>query len=70
MDAPVTMGGPLYGMNIEKVTAGPDYPTGFKYTRELLPSERQSVWKDAMYFWPFPAADNYKMKNFTPNALW
>jgi hypothetical protein len=69
-DAPTTMGGTLYGMDVEKITTSPAYPTGYKYTVLPLVAERQSIWMDAMYYWPFPTEDNYKMKNFTPNALW
>lgn len=69
-DAPVTMAGPLYGMDIEKVPVSATYPTGFKYTRIKLPAERQSTWKDAMYYFPFEQEDMFKMKNFTFNEVW
>lgn len=72
-DAPVTMAGPLMGMNIEKLAAGYDavaFPRGYKHTRVELPSERQSKWKDAMYYFPFGTQDNYKLKSFRPNELW
>jgi hypothetical protein len=69
-DAPVSMAGPLYGMLIEKVTVTPQYPTGYKYTRVPLPANRQSKWKDAMYYLPFMVQDVYKMKNFVPNESW
>jgi hypothetical protein len=65
---------PNWGVDIEQVKATapfpPAYPTGFKYTRVLLPPERQTIWKDAMYYFPFPTDDMFKMKNFTPNAIW
>ena len=64
MDAPVTMKGPLIGMNIEKVSVSPTYPIGFKHTRVALPANRQSNWKDEMYYIPFKSEDYFKMKNF------
>lgn len=70
LDAPAAMGQVLYGMNIEKVPVTTTYPKGFKYTRVPLPSDRQSMWKDAMYTFPFTTEDNYKMRNFTPNPIW
>lgn len=73
MDAPVTMAGPLIGMDIERLPAGYDvavYPTGYKYTRIPLPDNRQTKWKDPMYYLPFMVDDIYKMKNFTPNENW
>jgi hypothetical protein len=73
MDAPVSMAGPLIGMDIEKLAAGYDpliYPTGYKYTRVPLPDNRQSKWKNAMYYLPFMVDDIYRMKNFTPNESW
>ncbi|HOI49959.1 MAG TPA: RagB/SusD family nutrient uptake outer membrane protein, partial [Prolixibacteraceae bacterium] len=73
MDAPQTMAGPLYGMDVEKLPSGYDktqYPTGYKYTRILLPADRQSRWKDEMYYFPFDNDDMYKMKNFVPNPVW
>ncbi len=73
MDAPQTMAGPLYGMDVEKLPSGYDktqYPTGYKYTRILLPADRQTRWKDEMYYFPFDNDDMYKMKNFVPNPVW
>lgn len=69
-DAPVSMSGPLYGMDIKKVTVSSGYPTGFQYTRVLLPVKNQSAWKDAMYYFPFEQKDMFKMKNFTFNEQW
>lgn len=69
-DAPRTMSQTLMGVTIEKVTTSPTYPTGFKYTRTAEASDRQAVWKNAMYYFPFLAADGYKMKNFVVNELW
>ena len=71
MDAPVTMAGPLYGVDIEKVAVSAAYPTGFKYTRNVpIDPITQTSWKDAMYFFPFPMEDGFKMKNFVTNEPW
>jgi len=73
LDAPAVMSGTVYGMSIEKLAAGYDanlYPTGYKYTRMPLSGDRQPLWKDYMYYLPFPEAEMYKMKNFEPNPLW
>lgn len=69
-DAPVVMAGPVIGIDVEKVPVNTTYPTGYKYTRQPLPEDRQSHWKEAMYFLPFPTDDSFKMKNFLPNELW
>lgn len=69
-DAPKVMGGTLYRMNVEKVPSSTTYPTGFKYTRMPLSSDRQTRWKEAMYYLPFNTEDMYKMKNFVPNEVW
>ena len=70
MDAPLAYGQVLYGMDVEKVPVSATYPKGFKYLRVPLPADRQSLWKDAMYTFPFTTEDNYKMRNFTPNPIW
>lgn len=72
LDAPVTMQGPLMGMTIEKVPVSPEYPIGFKHTRVPIPANRQSIWKDEMYYLPFKTEDYYKMKNFdmSINPMW
>jgi hypothetical protein len=69
-DAPVAYAGPLMGVDIEKVAVSPTYPTGFKYERRPLSADRQSNWKDAMYYLPFNTEDTYKMKNFVSNEVW
>ncbi len=69
-DAPTVMAGPLMAMDVEKVTTSTTYPKGYKYTRMPLLAERQTRWKDAMYYFPFNTSDNYKMKNFVPNIVW
>lgn len=69
-DAPVCYGGPLMGVTIEKVPQSSTYPTGFKYERYALSADRQSNWKDAMYYLPFNTEDTYKMKNFVSNEVW
>jgi hypothetical protein len=69
-DAPVCYAGPLMGVTVEKVAVSPTYPTGFKYDRYPLSSDRQSNWKDAMYYLPFNTEDTYKMKKFVSNEVW
>jgi len=68
--APAAYAGPLMGMDIEKVPVSATYPLGFKHTRVPLSSDRQSNWKDAMYYLPFNTEDTYKMKNFVSNEVW
>jgi starch-binding outer membrane protein, SusD/RagB family len=71
MDAPVTMSGPVYKVDIEKVPVSSNYPTGFKYSRNVpIPANHQTGWKNAMYYFPFPMEDTYKMKNFVTNESW
>ena len=69
-DAPVCYAGPLMGVDIEKVPPTTTYPTGFKYTRYALSADRQSNWKEAMYYLPFNTEDTYKMKKFVSNEVW
>ena len=69
-DAPKVMGGTLIRMDVEKVAVSTTYPTGFKYTRMPLSADRQTRWKEAMYYLPFNTEDMYKMKNFVPNEVW
>jgi len=73
MIAPETMSQTLMGMNVEKLAPGYDeneYPTGFKYTRVPLPSDRQVSWKDEMYYFPFLPDDMFKMSLFEANPSW
>lgn len=70
MDVGTVMSGKVMGVDIEKVPVSTTYTTGYKYTRVVLPSERQTVWKEAMYYWPFDKEDNWRMKNFVPNEVW
>lgn len=80
MEAPAAMSTPIMGMDIEKVSVSPTYPTGYKYTRVPLPANRQTVWKDYMYWLPFSTGgsssgagstpDAYKMKLFIQNPVW
>jgi len=69
-DAPKVMGGVLYRVDIEKVPVSTSYPTGYKYTRQPMSSDRQTRWKEAMYYLPFNTEDMYKMKNFVSNEVW
>ena len=68
--APQTMSQTLTGMYIEKVPVSDEYPCGRRYVRQPIPNNRQSNWKNAMYYLPFPAAEANKMKNFVNNELW
>ena len=69
-DAPTAYAGPLMGVDIEKVAVSTTYPIGFRHTRIPLTADRQTSWKDAMYYLPFATSDIYKMKNFVPNVAW
>ncbi|MCX6321112.1 MAG: RagB/SusD family nutrient uptake outer membrane protein [Bacteroidia bacterium] len=70
MDLQTIMSSTLIGMDIEKVTATPAYPIGFRHTRKPLSQDRQVVWKPQMYYLPFNNADNLKMTKFVPNPVW
>ncbi|MDY3783680.1 MAG: RagB/SusD family nutrient uptake outer membrane protein [Candidatus Cryptobacteroides sp.] len=68
--APKTMTKTLMGMYVEKVPVSAEYPLGRKFERRAIPSNRQSTWKDAMYYIPFPVEEANKMKNFVNNPIW
>jgi len=70
MDAPAIYQTTLYGMIIEKVPVSTTYPTGFKYSRAPIPSDRQISWREAMYYFPFSSGDYDKMKNFVATDKW
>ncbi len=71
MDAPTIMSGKLYGIRATKLEAPTaEYPTGFKYERVELSSDRQVAWKNAMYYVPIPESELLKMKNYVPNEAW
>lgn len=71
MDAPEIGRSTLYGMRATKVATSADYPTGFKYERFALPSNRQIAWKnDGMYYFLFQNSDLLKMSNYTPKMDW
>lgn len=67
--APEMMSGTLYGMYVESVTKSAEYPIGRKFEVRPLPNNRQCVWKDYMYYLPFPDTEAYKLKNFV-NWTW
>lgn len=71
-DAPKLMNEPSRRMDIEKVPVSDEYPTGYKYDDSgELPLTRQVKWtSDAMYYFPFPIAEENKMQNFKPNQRW
>ena len=54
----------LYGMDIELIGGKK------KYTRFELEDARQPTWKPCMYYFPLPADEASKMKNFVNNAYW
>ncbi len=68
--APKTMSQTLMGMYIEKVPVSDEYPAGRRYERRAIPSNRQSTWKESMYYLPFPTDEANKMKNFVNNEVW
>lgn len=70
MIAPQTMNQTLYGMEVEKVTPSAAYPLGRKFTRKPIPQNRQQIWKDCMYYIPFPDRQANTMKNFKNNDPW
>lgn len=73
MIAPQTMDSsqnPLYGMWVEKCDVSPEHPAGRIYERRRLPENRQGIWKDCMYYFPFPDSEANKLKNFQNNPAW
>ena len=67
--APELMGKTLYGMYVESIKKSAEYPIGRKFEVRPLPNNRQCVWKDYMYYLPFPDSEAYKLKNFV-NWTW
>lgn len=59
----------LYGMYVESVKKSDEYPIGRKFEVRALPNNRQCLWKDYMYYIPFPDTEAYKLKNFV-NWTW
>ena len=70
MTAPEAMGQPLMGMYIESCPVDADHPVGRKYERRKIPDNRQCVWKDVMYWWPFPDEQADKLTVFKNNERW
>ena len=68
--APEVMGQTLMGMYVEKCDVSAEYPAGRKYERRAIPQNRQCVWKDCMYWWPFPVAEANKLVVFKNNENW
>jgi hypothetical protein len=71
-DAPEIYSGTMWGMDIEKVTVSPTFPTGYRYTRKKLPDNRQIAWRadGAMYYFPLRQADYEMFKNFEKYPVW
>lgn len=67
--APELMSRTLYGMYVESVTKSDEYPIGRKFEVRAIPDNRQCVWRDYMYYIPFPDSEAYKLKNFV-NWTW
>jgi len=67
--APELMGKTLYGMYVESIKKSAEYPIGRKFEVRPIPNNRQCVWKDYMYYLPFPDSEAYKLKNFV-NWTW
>ena len=69
--APITMTQDLYGMWVESCPVDADHPVGRKYERRLLPASRNlKIWKDSMYYLPFPDDEANTMKNFVNWEKW
>ena len=70
MTAPVVMSRPLMGMYIESCPVDAAHPVGRRYERRRIPDNRQCVWKDCMYWWPFPDEQADKLTVFKNNERW
>ena len=64
------MGQPLMGMYVESCDVDAAHPVGRKYERRRIPDNRQCVWKDVMYWWPFPDKEADKLLVFKNNERW
>lgn len=71
-DAPNIMSTPIYGIDVEKVEVSEEYPTGFKYKRVELTSDRQPRWYEFMYYLPFHLKDynNLNVFDTSLNPQW
>ena len=69
--APQTMTQTLYGMWVESCTVDAQHPAGRVYERRELPANRNlKIWKDCMYYLPFPDDEANTMKNFVNWPKW
>lgn len=68
--APESMSQTLMGMYVEKCEVSTQYPAGRIYERRAIPQNRQCVWKDCMYWWPFPVEQANKLTVFKNNENW
>ena len=64
------MSKPLMGMYIESCPVDAEHPVGRLYERRRIPDNRQCVWKDVMYWWPFPDEQADKLTVFKNNERW
>lgn len=70
MTAPECMNQPLMGMYVEACEVSAEHPAGRLYERRRIPDNRQCVWKDCMYLWPFPDSEADKLVVFKNNEKW
>ncbi|MBQ9310900.1 MAG: RagB/SusD family nutrient uptake outer membrane protein [Bacteroidales bacterium] len=68
--APERMRKTLYGMYIESCPVSAEHPAGRNYVRTPLSSDRQSTWKDEMYYFFLPAEEANKFSVFENNPTW
>lgn len=68
--APQTMTQTLMGMYIESCSINAEHPVGRLYQRSAIPANRQSTWRECMYYLPFPDAQARTMSNFVNNEKW
>lgn len=61
----------LYGMWVESCPVDAEHPKGRVYERRLLPSNRNlKIWKNSMYYFPFPDDEANTLSNFENWEKW
>ncbi len=68
--APQRMKQTLYGMYIESCPVSAEHPVGRNFIRTPLSADRQSTWKDEMYYFYLPAEEANKFSVFENNPSW